>query len=139
MKVLRNWMICVGIFYVLNLVMVWPSLWASQIPNMYPDINLYQGEPVFQLVLDAWLVVGLGLAAIGIVLLTGARQPMRYYPALIPIVILTEIVFGVWDIYSAMGYQAVSLAMITMAVHIIIIASGLWVWGKARAADTAMP
>ncbi len=139
MKALRNWMICVGIFYVLNLVMVWPSLWAAQIPNMYPDINLYQGEPVFQLVLDAWLVVGLGLAAIGVVLLAGARQPLRYYPALIPIVILTEIVFGIWDVYSAMGYQAVSLAMITMTVHIIIIVSGLWVWRKAKAADTAMP
>jgi hypothetical protein len=135
MKALRIWMILVGIFYILNLLMVWPSVFAPQLPNMYPGIELSQGEPIFQLLLDAWLVVGLGLTAIGIILLVGSREPLRYYAALIPIVLLTETLFGVWDIYSAMGYEAVPLALITLLVHVIIIASGFWVWGKAKAAD----
>ncbi|MBQ0797737.1 MAG: BphX family protein [Porticoccaceae bacterium] len=138
MKALRIWMICVGVFYLLNLLLLWPSIWAPQLPGMYPEVNLYQGEPVFQLVLDAWLIVGLGLAAIGVVLLVGSRQPLRYYAALIPVVLLTETLFSAWDIYSAMGYQEVTIAMITMVIHIIIIATGFWVWGKAKALDPAL-
>jgi hypothetical protein len=135
MKALRIWMIAVGVFYVFNLVMTWPSLFAPQLPNMYPDIDLAQGQPIFQLLLDAWLVVGLGLTAIGIVLIVGSRQPLRYYAGLIPIVILTEILFGVWDVYSAMGYEAVPLAAITVVLHLVIIVTGFWVWGKAKAHD----
>ena len=138
MKALKIWMIATGIFYIANLLMVWPSIFASQLPGMYPDVDLYQGKPIFQLLLDAWLVVGLGLTAIGIVLLVGSRQPLRYYAALIPVVLLTETVFGIWDIYSAMGYEAVPLAVITLAVHVVIIVSGFWVWGKAKAADPAL-
>ncbi len=137
MQALRIWMISIGIFYLLNLLLLWPSVWGPQLAGMYPGVELYQGEPIFQLLLDAWLIVGLGLAAIGLVLLVGARQPLRYYAALIPIVLLTETLFGIWDIYSAMGYQAVPLAVITLVIHLIIIATGAWVWGKAKALDTA--
>lgn len=135
MKALRIWMVAVGVFYVFNLVITWPSFFAPQLPNMYPDIDLFQGQPIFQLLLDAWLVVGLGLTAIGIVLLVGSRQPLRYYAALIPVVLLTEVLFGIWDIYSALGYEAVPLAMITLLVHVVIIVTGVWVWGKAKAND----
>lgn len=135
MKALRIWMVSIGVFYWLNLVLLWPSLWAGQIAGMYPDVNLYPDEPVFKLLLDAWLIVGLGLAAIGTVLLVGSRQPLRYYQALIPVVLITETVFGLWDIYSALGYQEAVIAVITLIVHLIIIVTGLWVWGKAKAMD----
>jgi hypothetical protein len=131
MKGLRIWMVSVGVFYILNLVLLWPSLWAPQLPGMYPGVNLYQEEIVFQLLLDAWLIVGLGLAAIGVVLIGGARNPMRYYPALIPVVLITETIFGVWDIYSAMNHEEVVIAVITLVIHVIIIVTGLWVWKKA--------
>jgi hypothetical protein len=98
---------------------------------MYPGVNLYQEEIVFQLLLDAWLIVGLGLAAIGVVLIGGARNPMRYYPALIPVVLITETIFGIWDIYSAMNHEEVVIAVITLVIHVIIIVTGLWVWKKA--------
>jgi len=135
MKGLRIWMVSVGIFYILNLVLLWPSLWAPQLPGMYPEVNLYQDEIIFQLLLDAWLIVGLGLAAIGVVLIAGANNAMRYYPALIPVVLITETIFGIWDIYSAMNHEEVVLAMITLVIHVIIIVTGLWVWKKAAALE----
>ena len=135
MKGLRIWMVSVGIFYILNLVFLWPTLWGPQIHAMYPGINLYQDEIIFQLLLDAWLIVGLGLAAIGVVLIAGARNPMRYYPALIPVVLITETIFGIWDIYSAMNHEDVVVAMITLAIHIIIIEPGLLIWKKAAALE----
>ena len=137
MKGLRIWMVSVGVFYILNLVLLWPSLWAPQLPGMYPGVNLYQEEIVFQLLLDAWLIVGLGLAAIGVVLIGGARNPMRYYPALIPVVLITETIFGIWDIYSAMNHEDVVVALITLAIHVIIIVAGLWVWKKTVALEAS--
>lgn len=137
MKGLRIWMVSVGIFYILNLVFLWPPLWAPQIPLVYPGVQLYQDEVIFQLLLDAWLIVGLGLAAIGVVLIAGARNPMRYYPALIPVVLITETIFGIWDIYSAMNHEDVVVALITLAIHVIIIVAGLWVWKKATALDVS--
>ncbi|MBV1952311.1 MAG: BphX family protein [Cycloclasticus sp.] len=135
MKALKNWMVAVGVFYIFNLVLLWPSLWGPQMPMMYPGVNLYQGEPIFELLLDAWLIVGLGLAAIGVILLVGSRQPLRYFAALIPLVLLTEFVFGIWDAYSAMYYEEVSVAVITIIIHLIIIVTGAWVWKKACALE----
>ncbi|MBL4744510.1 MAG: BphX family protein [Cycloclasticus sp.] len=132
MKGLRIWMVSVGIFYILNLILLWPSIWSSQLPGMYPNVELYQGEAIFQLLLDAWLIVGLGLAAIGVVLLVGSRQPDKYSAGLVPIVLITETLFGIWDIYSAMNDEVLWMAMATLVIHIIIIASGVWVWKNAK-------
>ena len=135
MKSVRIWMIAVGIFYLLNLVLLWPSLWAGQLPGMYPGVALFDGEPVFQLLLDAWLIVGLQLAALGAALLWGAVQdPMRYAVGLIPAVIFVELVDMAWDIYSAMGYEKVPLAITTVVIHLIIIGSAVWVKRKLPAA-----
>ncbi len=135
MQALKRWMVCVGIFYIVNLVLLWPSIWAPQMQGMYPGVNLYQDEIIFQLLLDAWLIVGLGLSAIGVVLIVGAKNPMRYYPALIPVVLITETIFGIWDIYSAMGHEDLIIAMITLVIHVIIIVTGVWVWKKALALE----
>ncbi|PCI70170.1 MAG: hypothetical protein COB26_04055 [Piscirickettsiaceae bacterium] len=132
MKGLRIWMVSVGIFYILNLVLLWPSLWSPQLPEMYPNVELYQGEVIFQLLLDAWLIVGLGLAAIGVVLLVGSRQPDKYSAGLVPIVLITETLFGIWDIYSAMNYEVLWMAMATLVIHIVIITTGIWLWKDAK-------
>jgi hypothetical protein len=132
MKGLRIWMVSVGIFYILNLVLLWPSIWSPQLPGMYPGVELHQGEDIFQLLLDAWLIVGLGLASIGVVLLVGSRQPEKYSAGLIPVVFITETVFGIWDIYSAMNLEVLWMAMATLVVHLIIIVTGIWVWKKAK-------
>ena len=131
MKALRIWMAAVGVFYLLNLLVLWPSIWAPQVAGMYPGVELYQGEPIFQLLLDAWLIVGLGLAAIGVVLIMGSFQPSRYAPALVPVVFITEFVFGLWDIYSGMNYEEPIIVIITLVIHVLIIGSGLWAWKKS--------
>lgn len=73
MKRTSVWMSAVGIFYILNLVILWPPIWANLLPQMYPGVDLRQDEAVFRLLLDAWVIVGLGLASIGVVLVYGAR------------------------------------------------------------------
>lgn len=134
MKTVRIWMIAVGVFYLLNLVLLWPPLWAGQLPGMYPGVALMQDEPVFQLLLDAWLIVGIQLAALGAALLWGAVQdPIRYAVGLIPAVIFVELVDMAWDIYSAMGYEELNLAMTTVVIHLIIIGSTIWVRRKLSA------
>lgn len=138
MKGLQRWMVCVGVFYILNLVLLWPSIWTPQLPLVYPNVNLYQEEIIFQLLLDAWLIVGLGLAAIGVVLIAGAKNPIRYYPALIPVVLITETIFGIWDIYSAMNHEDIVVALITLVIHVIIIATGLLVWKNVKAIDVSI-
>jgi len=136
MKALSIWMKGVGIFYIINLVLLWPSLWGPQVHIMYPGVELYRGEPIFQMLLDAWLIVGLGLASIGVVLLVASGNPARYYAGLIPVVLITEFVFGIWDIYSAMGYEELWVAMVTLVVHIIIIIPGIIIWRNVSSAES---
>ncbi|MEC9340917.1 MAG: BphX family protein [Pseudomonadota bacterium] len=117
----KAFMITIGVFYFLNLVALWPQLFAPLLPTMYPDVDLRQGEPVFQLVLDAWLAVGLGLAAVGAVLLWGARKP-QHYVGLIPVVIMIEFLFALWDLYSGLvSYEALWMSIVTVVIHLLII------------------
>ncbi len=132
----RVFMISIGVFYLLNLVALWPQLFAPLLPTMYPDVDLHQGEPVFQLVLDAWLAVGLGLAAIGVVLLWGARRP-QHYVGLITVVIMIEFLFGLWDLYSGfISYEAPWMSVVTVVIHLIIIA---WAIVVLRGVDAQAP
>ena len=128
MKRTSVWMSAVGIFYILNLVILWPPIWANLLPQMYPGVDLRQDEAVFRLLLDAWVIVGLGLASIGVVLVYGARDATQFFPALFPVVVITESVFSIWDVYSAFHFEAITIAIVTLIIHGIIIASGFWVY-----------
>jgi hypothetical protein len=100
---------------------------------MYPGVTLYESEPVFRLLTEAWVIVGIQLAAIGLVALWGAREPMKYI-AIIPVTIVTEIVDGIWDIYSIVSsYEAMWVGIVTLVIHAIIIATGMVAWRKAHA------
>lgn len=135
MKAAKIWMTLMGLFYLLNLVALWPSIWAPQIPGMYPGVELHQGTDSFQLLLDAWLIVGIQLAAIGVVLIwagTLAKHPERYL-GVIWVAIVTEIVDGAWDIYSvAGGLEDPTIGYVTVVIHLIWIASAFWVLGKVK-------
>lgn len=140
MKAARAFMITIGVFYFLNLALLWPGVFGPQMQTMYPDVQLYQGEPVFQLLQDAWFVVGIGLAAIGSVLLWGARKPAEYYKGLVLVVMMTEFLFGFWDAYSAgLSYEVAWMAVVTIVVHLLIIGWGLYVLRVAEPRTMGSP
>jgi CHASE2 domain-containing sensor protein len=137
MKFARNWMIIVGLFYLSSVLQLWPSLFGPMLPSMYPGVELHQAEPIFRLLTDAWLAVGVLLSAVGLVFLWGAREPAKNL-ILVPIAISCEVFVGCWDVYSiTMSYQLPTVAAFTMAIHIIIIVTGIIAWKKAGGAQTA--
>ena len=135
MKTANIWMTLMGVFYLLNLVALWPGIFAPQLPGMYPGVELNQGTDSFQLLLDAWLVVGIQLAAIGVVLLwagTLSKHPERYL-GVIWVAIVTEIVDGGWDIYSvSSGLEEAMIGYATVAIHLLWIGTAFWVLGKLK-------
>lgn len=134
MKFTRNWMIAVGIFYLSSVLQLWPSLFGPMLPKMYPGVELYQSEPVFQLLTDAWLAVGVLLTAVGVVFLWGSREPAKNL-ILIPIAISCEVFVGLWDIYSiTLSYQLPIVAAFTMTIHTVIIVTGIMAWKAAHKA-----
>lgn len=134
MKAARVFLIAIGIFYLLNLVGTLPMNFAPMLPAMYPGVELYAGEPVHQLLLDAWIIVGIQLGAIGMVALWGARNPAKYL-GVIPVVVVTEIIDGIWDFYSiTWSYEVAWMGIVTIAVHLVWIG---WAWYAWRAAHAA--
>lgn len=134
MKAARTFLIAIGVFYVLNLIATQPPLFAPMLPLMYPGVELHPGTPVHRLLLDAWIIVGIQLGAIGIVALWGARDP-RKYAAVIPVVAVTEFVDGVWDFYSiTWSHEVAWMGVVTIAIHLVWIA---WAWYAWRAVHGA--
>nr|WP_200872671.1 BphX family protein [Polycyclovorans algicola] len=89
-------------------------------------------EPVFRLLLEAWVIVGIQLAAIGVVALWGARKPAQYL-ALIPVIVMTELVDGVWDVYSiTYSFEATSMGVTTLIIHGLIFVGAYWAWCAAQ-------
>lgn len=129
MKTARAFFIGIGIFYaVFNFLGTLPFATAGYLGTMYPGIDLHAGEPVFRLLQDAWIIVGIQLGAIGLVALWGARNPLRY-AAVIPVVIVTEIVDGAWDIYSiTWSHEVAWMGAITLVIHAVWIAWAVVAW-----------
>lgn len=124
----RWFLAAIGVFYLINLIGTLPFSTLGLFGTMYPGVELHAGEPIFTLLQDAWAVVGLQLGAIGAVALWGTRDPGRYR-AVIPIVIATEIVDGLWDFYSiAWSHEALWFGLVTLAIHVLWIVWGLYVW-----------
>lgn len=132
MQKLRLFLIGCGLWYLCNLALLWPAVYASALPLIYPSMDLRQGQPVFGLLFDAWLIVGTQLAAIGIVALWGARQP-RHYTALVPVIVLTELSGAAWDVYSVIcSDEALWVGMVTLAAHAVIVLFAWPVWSAAN-------
>lgn len=137
MKKARLFLIALGVFYIINLIGTLPFSTLGMFGKMYPGIGLHVGEPSFTLLQDAWAVIGLQLGAIGFVALWGARDPGRY-GAVIPVVIATEVVDGLWDFYSIKwSHEALWFGLATLAIHVLWIGWGLYAW-RALAAKSPM-
>lgn len=132
MQSLRRFLIASGIWYLCNLLLLWPQVYAGALPLIYPGIDLGQDKPVFGLLLDAWLIVGIQLAAIGVVALWGARQPWKYI-ALVPVIVLTEAVGAAWDVYSlACSGEAAWVVTTTLVAHAVIVLGAWYAWTAAH-------
>jgi hypothetical protein len=128
MTKVRLFLIAIGVFYIINLIGTLPFSTLGLFGTMYPGVELHVGEPIFTLLQDAWAVVGLQLGAIGAVALWGARDPGRY-AAVIPVVIATEVVDGLWDFYSIVwSHEALWFGLATLAIHVMWIGWGLRAW-----------
>lgn len=132
MRQVRTFLIAIGIFYLLNLVGTLPFRALGLFDMMYPGVEKDFGLPMFALLQDAWFVIGLQLGAIGVVALWGARDPQCYL-GLVPLVIATEVVTGLWDFYSmAWGRMSLGFWLALLVVHVVWIVWGLRVWRAAR-------
>jgi len=128
MKNARLFLIAIGVFYIINLIGTLPFSTLGLFGRMYPGVELHVGAPIFTLLQDAWAVVGLQLGAIGAVALWGARDPGRYR-AVIPVVIATEVVDGLWDFYSIVwSHKALWFGLVTLVIHVLWIGWGLHAW-----------
>jgi hypothetical protein len=135
MKQGRIFLIVLGIFYLLNLAMTQPFASHSLFNSMYPGVAPSAGTPAFNLLTDAWFVVGLQLGAIGVVALIGSSNPRRYI-AVFDIVIATEIVDAVWDFYSITWRQeAANDGIKTLVIHAVVI--GWAMYARRRVLQTA--
>lgn len=134
MRLVRGFLIVVGIWYVFNLVLTWPSVFNQFLPGMYPHLDVRTDTTMLGLLLDAWVIVGIQLAAIGVILLWGAQTPAAYYRILIPLVIVVELFDGGWDIYSTLYRgETPHVSAITLAIHAVIIIVGLVALRRAAA------
>lgn len=128
MTKVRLFLIGIGLFYIINLIGTLPFSTLGLFGTMYPGVELRVGEPIFTVLQDAWAVVGLQLGAIGVVALRGALDPVRY-EAVIPVVIATEVVDGLWDFYSIVwSHEALWFGLVTLAIHVMWIGWGLLAW-----------
>uniref|UniRef100_A0A0B1YRB4 BphX family protein n=1 Tax=Pseudomonas frederiksbergensis TaxID=104087 RepID=A0A0B1YRB4_9PSED len=124
----RPFLIAIGIFYLANLLGTLHFSSLRLFGMMYSGVDLQVGAPVFTLLQDAWAVVGLQLGGTGLVALWGARQPVRFM-AVVPVVIVTEVLDGIWDLYSIVwSHEAMWFGLLTFAIHVVWIVWGLQVW-----------
>jgi hypothetical protein len=126
MKQGRIFLVVLGIFYLLNLAMTQPFAAPALFHAMYPGIAPVEGSVDFKLLSDAWLIVGIQLAAIGVVALCGARNPLRYL-AVFDVVVATEILDAAWDFYSiTWSHEVVAVGVTTLIIHAIVISWALY-------------
>ncbi|MEI2691995.1 MAG: BphX family protein [Anaerolineae bacterium] len=134
MKKLTWWFRIVGVFYlllaVMNLyfVLINPAAMASSVAFPFPVT-----PDTTQAFVDGWSPFAFEVFGIATFALWASRNPRRYLGAAWLLVWL-EFVHGVLDdIYLiARGYDAVGYAVF-IAVHLIIIATGVWATRAAEA------
>ena len=91
------------------------------------------GDPLARFVVDTWVTLGLEFGAVGVALLVASRQPSRAR-ALVGAVLCMEVAGIVADIYKiARGYTTPA-PFVWVAIHTLIIATGLGLLRSGRGA-----
>ena len=135
MKRLEWWLRIVGLFYLLQFVMM--VFVRAPIRAIGPAGVLAQasaGDPTARFLVDTWITFGLEVGAIGAVLLIASRVPDQA-KVLVWTVIGIELARGIVDdIYMiARGYD-LKVTITWIVIHTVIIVTGLLALKSSRSA-----
>lgn len=138
MKRLIWWLRSVGVLYVINGVMM--AVVRAPISSAGPAGALDRaaaGDPTARFLVDTWIGFGLEVAAIGVVLLFASTSP-RLATALVWAVIAIEFARGVaYDLYMIASGYPVAVYAPWLAIHAVVIVTGILALRAARAGDAA--
>lgn len=129
---LQVWMRTVGGFYVVLGLFNTPPVIVARFPAQYPSLGVAIESRPAQALLDVWFMFGLEVAVIGVVLMIAARDPVRHI-VLVWTVLALEIVRGIADdLYMLTRGYDVAPYVIWIALHTVVVASGLWALRRAQ-------
>ena len=127
------WLRSVGILYLVMFILV--AILRLPIKELAPPGTLDQasaGEPISRFLVDTWMTLGLEYLAIGAALLLASRIAERAAP-LVWTVLAIELVRGIGtDLYMLARGYAVAPHLVWVAVHAIVITSGIAMLRRGR-------
>lgn len=133
MKKLAWWMRIVGVFYLLQFVMM--VFFRAPIRALGPEKALIQapiGEHVARFLVDTWITFGLEVGAIGAALIIASRAALQAR-ALVWTVIGIELTRGIVDdVYMFWRGYDVTVLAIWFVIHTAIIVTGIFSLRGAR-------
>lgn len=132
------WMRIVGVFYLLQFVMM--AFVRAPIRTFGPDGALdraSEGDPLAEFLVDTWVTFGLEVGAIGAALLIASRVPDQA-KGVVWTVIGIELVRGIAnDIYFIARGIEVSGYVIWIVIHSVVIVTGLLALRSAKSPAVA--
>jgi hypothetical protein len=136
---LRWWLRAVGALYVLLFVAA--ALLRIPVRAEGPAGVLERaaaGDPTARFVVDTWVTLGLELGAVGAALLVASFRVARA-SALVTVVIYMELAGIVADIYKVARGQTSPAPFVWVAIHAVIIVTGLRLLRSGREAFESSP
>lgn len=130
---LKWWMRIVGVFYLLQFVVM--AFIRIPISTLAPEGTLNRaaaGDPLARFLIDTWIAFGIEVGVIGAALLIASRKPDQA-KTLVWSVIGIELLKGpAYDIYMIQQGYNPSVFVTWIIIHTIIIATGLLSLRKGR-------
>ncbi len=126
------WMRVVGAFYVVLGVQNLPALVRRRLPRQYPGFDAAPDSVAALALADTWFLFGIEIGVVGLFLVWAARDPLRHR-VLVWLVLTLELLRGVaHDLHVvARGYAVEGFYIGFAILHLVIIASGLWLLRRA--------
>jgi BphX-like len=133
MNILKWWLRIIGLFYILQFVMV--AIVKAPIRVQGPEGALAEaaaGNPMAMFLVDTWVTFGLEVGAIGVVLLLASQVPDRAR-ILVWLIIGIEISRGlIADTYMISRGHPLPALLIWLALHSIVILTGWYALQKSK-------
>lgn len=133
MNRLRWWYRITGAIYILLGIGFIPFINAARLPFMLPGFDAPTGGVAYRGFLDFAFMFGLDLLVVGAMLIYAARKPLQN-AILVWLVVWLEIVRGILDdIYMIMRGYSAPFYIGFIALHLVIIVTGVIFLKQARA------